>query len=86
MLMIQELGSPVFRTVLLIIASLKSLPGGSDGKESACNAGDLGLIPGLEDPQEKGMATHSSILVYRILQTDELGGLQSIASQRVGHN
>ena len=37
-------------------------PGGSDGKESASNLGDLGLIPGLEDPLEKGTATHSSIL------------------------
>ena len=39
-------------------------PGSSVGKESACNAGDrgdMGLIPGLEDPQEEGMATHSSI-------------------------
>ena len=33
-----------------------------DGKESACNAGDMGSVPGLEDPLEKGMATHSSIL------------------------
>ena len=41
-------------------------PGGSVGKESACNAGDLGLIPGLEDPLEKGKATHSSILALRI--------------------
>jgi len=31
-------------------------PGGSDGKESACNAGDPSSIPGLEDPLEKGMA------------------------------
>ena len=38
------------------------LPGGSDGKESACNAGDLGS----EDPLEEGMATHSSILAWRI--------------------
>ena len=36
--------------------------GGSHDKESACNAGDLGLIPGWEDPLEKGMATHPSIL------------------------
>jgi len=36
--------------------------GESDGKESACNAGDLGLIPGLGCSLEKGMATHSSIL------------------------
>ena len=37
-------------------------PDGSVGKESTCNAGDQGLIPGLEDPLEKGKATHSSIL------------------------
>ena len=61
-------------------------PGGSDGKESACNAGDLCLIPGQEDPLEKGMAAHSSILVWRIPWTKELGGLQSMGSQRVGHN
>ena len=35
--------------------------GGSDGNESACNEGDLDLIPGWEDPLEEGMATHSSI-------------------------
>ena len=41
-------------------------PGGSAGKGSACNAGDLGSIPGLgEDPLE-GMATHSSILACGI--------------------
>ena len=32
-------------------------PGGSDGKESICNVGDLSLIPGLEDPLEEGIAT-----------------------------
>ena len=37
-------------------------PRGLVGKEYACNAGDLGSIPGLEDPLEKGKATHSSIL------------------------
>ena len=37
-------------------------PGGSDSTESACNAGDLGSIPGLEDPLEKEMASHSNIL------------------------
>ena len=37
-------------------------PAGSDSKESAYNARDLGLIPELEKPLEKGMATHSSIL------------------------
>ena len=43
--------------------------------ESACNAGDLDLIPGSEDPLEKGMATHSSILAWRIPWTGDLGGL-----------
>ena len=61
-------------------------PGGSDSKESACNAGDLGSIPGLEDPMEKGMATHSSILAWRIPQIEEPGGLQTMEWQRVGHN
>ena len=89
-------------------------PGGSDGKESACNAGDLGSIPGLgsspgegidypvqyswaslvaqtvksppamretwvrflgcEDPLEEGMATHSSILAWRIPMDRSLAG------------
>ena len=44
-------------------------PGGSAGKESTCNAGDLGLILGWEDLLEKGKATHSSILAWRILWT-----------------
>ena len=41
---------------------------------------------GLEDPLEKGMATHSSILAWRIPGTEEPGGLQSMGLQRVGHN
>ena len=38
-----------------------------------------------EDPLEKGMAAHSSILAWRIPWTEESGGLQSIGSQRVRH-
>ena len=45
-------------------------PGGSDSKESACNVGDLGSIPGLENALEKEMATHSSILTWRVLWTE----------------
>ena len=100
-------------------------PGGSAGKESACNAGDFGSIPGLgrstgegigcplqyswaflmaqliknlpamretwvqslgwEDSLEEGMATHSSILAWRIPWTEEPGGIQSMGSQRVSH-
>ena len=61
-------------------------PGGSDGKESACNLGDLGSIPGKKDLLEKGMATHSSILAWRIPWTKEPGGLQFMGLQRVGHD
>ena len=39
-----------------------------------------------EDPLEKGMATNSSILAWRIPWTEEPGGLQSMGSHRVGHN
>ena len=39
-----------------------------------------------EDPLEEGMATHSSTLAWRIPRTEEPGGLQSIGSQRIGHD
>ena len=52
------------------------LPGVSESKESACNAGDLGL----ENPLEKGMAIHSSILAWKIPWTEEPGRLQSMGS------
>ena len=58
----------------------RSFRGDSDGKESACDTGGLGLIPGLERPLEEGMATHSSILAWRIPGTEEPGGLQSMES------
>ena len=41
---------------------------------------------GWEDPLEKGMATHSSILAQKIPWIEEPGGLQSMGSQRVGHD
>ena len=53
-------------------------PGGSEGKESTCNAGDLGLILCREKPLEKGMATHSNILAWRIPWTEEFGELHSM--------
>ena len=43
-------------------------------------------FPGGEDPLEEGMATHSSILAWRISWTEESGGLQSTGLQRVRHN
>ena len=105
---------------------LVGFPCGSAGRESACNAGDLGSIPesgnspgegivypllyswaslvaqmvknppamwetwvpslGWEDPLKKGMATHSSLLAWRISWTEESGGLQSMGLQRAGHD
>ena len=58
---------------------LKGFPGGAVGKESACSAGDtgdMGSIPGSERSLEGCMATHSSILAWRILWTEEPGGAQ----------
>ena len=65
---------------------LCDFPGGSDGKASACNAGDGGLIPGREDPLEKEMAIHSSTLAWKIPWTEEPDRLQSMGSQRVRHD
>ena len=50
-------------------------PGGLDGKESTCNAGDRRLILDQEVPLEKGMETHPNILVWRIPWTEEPSGL-----------
>ena len=50
-------------------------PGGSDGKESACNAGDLGSIPELGSLLEEGMEIHSSILAWTIPWTEKPGEL-----------
>ena len=48
-------------------------PGGSDGKESACNSGDPGSIPESGRSLEKEMTTHSSILARRISQRSFVG-------------
>ena len=72
---------------LQLIEIIRSkIPGGSDGKEPACNVGDGSGRPlGQEDPLEEGMATHSSILAWRISWTEEPGRLQFIGFQRVEH-
>ena len=62
--------------------------GSANSKESTCksgDAGDVGLIPGLGRSLEVGMATHPSILDWRIPWTEEQDRLQFIGSQRVGH-
>ena len=61
-------------------------PGGSEVKASDSNVGDPGLIPGLGRSLEKEMATHFSSLAWKISWTEDPGRLQSMGSQRVGHD
>ena len=65
---------------------LGGFPGGSEGKETACNAREWGSISDWEDPLKKEIATHSSVLDWRIPWSEEPGGLQSMGSQRIRHN
>ena len=69
--------------IYLMYAISQVFPGSSDGKESICNAGDWTQSLGWEDPLEKGMATHSSILAWRIPWREEPGWLQSTGLQRI---
>ena len=55
-------------------------------QETAYNEGDVGLIPGSERSAEKEMTIYSNIFVWKILWTEEPGGLQSMGTQRVGHD
>ena len=61
-------------------------PGGSDGNAFVYNVGDLGSIPGLGRSPGKEMAIHSSTIAWKIPWTEEPGRLQSMGSQRVGHD
>ena len=65
---------------------MRGFPSGPDSKESACSAGDMVQFLGWEDPLEKGMATYTNILAWRIPRTEEPGGLQSMRSRRVGRD
>ena len=60
--------------------------GGSEGKESACNAEDLGSIPGSGRSPEKEVETHSSTLAWKIPWTEKPGRLQSMGLQTVRHD
>ena len=64
--------------------SLEVFPGGSDGNPSATWETWVSSL-GQEDPLEKGMAIHSTILAWRTPRTEEPGGLQAMGSPRVGH-
>ena len=61
-------------------------PCGSVGKESTCNARDLRLIPGLGRSPGEGNGNPLQYSGWRIPWTEEPGGLQSMGSQRVGHD
>ena len=75
--------------VWVFVTSLSSVavsPGGSDGKESACNVGDLGSIPGLGRSCREG---NSYLLQYSVIQDSmdrEPGRLQSMGFQRIRHD
>ena len=75
-------------SILLHKHSLRAwgFPGGSDGKESACNAGEVGFVLGREYPLEKGMATQPGIVDWKIAWTEARGRLQSTGSQTVRHD
>ena len=64
----------------------KGLPVGSAGEESTCHARDMGSIPGSGRSPGEEMATHSSILAWRIPWREEPGRLQSTGLQRVEHD
>ena len=61
-------------------------PGGSEVKASAFNAGDLDLIPGSGRSPEEGEGNPLQCSSWRIPWMEEPGGLQSMASLRVGHD
>ena len=65
---------------------LRGFPGGSDGKASVCNAGDLGSISGVGRSSGEGNAAHSSTLAWKIPWTEEPRRLQSMGWQRVGRS
>ena len=66
---------------MLLTPASQGFPSGSGGKESTCHVGDLGSILGWEDALEKGTATHSNILAWRIPWI-----VQSLGMQRVGYD
>ena len=71
--------------LLIRMKNLKSsFLGGSDGKESSCNVGDVGSIPRSGRSPGEGMATHSSILAWETSWTEETVRLQSTGLQRLG--
>ena len=73
------------KVIQLYIYMYLGFPLGSVVKESPCNEGDLGSIPGLGRYAQRDKTSLSSILAWRMSWTEEPSRLQSIGSQRVGH-
>ena len=65
---------------------LMNFPCGPDSKPSVYKVGDRGSIPSCEDPLEKEMAIHSRTIAWKIPWTEEPGRLQSMGSQKIGHD
>ena len=68
------------------MAYIWGFPGGAVVKNLPANAGVASMMPGQEDPLEKEMAPHSSILAWEFPWTVEPSGLLSMGLQRIGHN
>ena len=76
---------------IIIIWTMAEIPCGASGKETACpcrrcDVRDVGWIPGQGSPLEKGKATYSSVLSWRMPWAEEPAGLQSVGLQRVRHD
>ena len=78
-------GSRLVRNLELLMPTM-DFPGGSAVKHLPAMQESWVQALGQEDPLEEGMATHSSILAWRIPWTEELGRLQTMGSKRVGHD
>ena len=82
--------SSTFTSIFLSLNLGRDFPGDTSGKESVCQCRrqkeTQDWSPDQEDPPEEGMATHSSILAWRIPWTEEPVGLQSMGSQSIKHN
>ena len=68
------------------LSHIMGFPGGSDGKESTCNAGNPGSIPGLGRSPREGNGKPLTPVFLPGEWTEEPGRLQFVGSQRVGHN
>ena len=72
--------------MIQLLWKINNFPGGLDGKASVYNAGDMGSIPGAGRSSGEEMAIHSSTIAWKIPWTEGPGRLQSMGSQRVGHD